>query len=336
MNKQNKLKIAIFTLLLILSVLSVIYIVTRSQITPSNVLPGYPKIPEGYRGDSQIILNVEESDFDFPSQLPLYTTSDTSPITEEQAKKYANNLGFTFEPEVDPDITEGKVYLWIFEPEEFFVYPKSRRVDYYTQLPDKTINKQLSDDAYIDIAKDFSSNAYDIEKGKLDLVNFIYYAGVPGTGTLTETNKENAEIIRVNLNPRLLEYPILTLDPNTSPLYVEILPDSEVYRSEYHFLHELGKTEEEFKLKSYQEVVDSLNQAIIITIDLGYFGPSDIPEGDIKRIDINNIELAYLLDSSSSQLYQPVYLLTGKALIKNVENPVNTQLYLPALNRDQD
>jgi hypothetical protein len=316
--------------------MSIIYIFTRSQVEPSKAIPGYPKIPEGYRGDAQIIVNIDENDFDFPKQLPMYTTSELSVLTEEQAKKYANNLGFTFEPEVDPDITEGKVYVWIKEPEEFFVYPKSRKTDYYTQLPERTINKQLSDDAYIAIAKDFSVNAYVLEKGKLDFVNFVYYVGIPGTGTLTQTTKENAGIIRVNLKPKLLEYPILTLDPNTSPLYVEVLPDGEVYRSEYHAIQELGKTEEEFRIKSYQEVLDTLNQAVIMTLDLGYFGPSDVPAGDIVRIDINKIELAYLLDSPSSIMYQPVYLLTGKAEIRNVKNPVNTQLYLPALIRDQD
>ena len=86
----------------------------------------------------------------------------------------------------------------------------------------------------------------------------------------------------------------------------------------------------EYKLKNYQEVVSSSSNAVLVSLDDGNINIADLPKGAVREILISEIELAYLLESGSTKVIQPVYLLKGKANMGSAGG-INAVMYLPAI-----
>ena len=259
-------------------------------------------------------------------------TNPQSPFGEEEAKQFADSLGFTNEPIVAEDVSEGTVYLWSGPKDNLIIYTKSRRIESgLNQTPTNVINKQLTNEAVAKISEDFLRKNFltPSENISFSFFSFFKSAGVPEG--LYQSDREEASIYQVNFSPVASEFKLLTLDPRSAPIYVWVLPDGTISKAVIGKNFEVAFSEEKYALKNYSEFTNSLNKAILVTLDDGNILLSVLPKKDVQKIIVEEIELVYLKDSSDSKICQPVFLLKGKARVQGYEDEVNAQLYLPAL-----
>ena len=95
-------------------------------------------------------------------------------------------------------------------------------------------------------------------------------------------------------------------------------------------LKDVSKSQTLYELKSYEDLKNSLNEARLISLLNDYINISVLTPGDIKSINIDKIELVYLLDSYSSKKLQPVFLLEGPVEVAG-STANKALLYLPAI-----
>jgi len=300
-----------------------------TQLIPSS-FEG-PRIPKYIEGGSTIESQIAREGFSFPDSLPVLRAIPAGPFTQEEVMPFAEKLGFASEPIVAEDVSEGTVYIWSNLKDNLVVYSKSRRVEYgLNQTPDNVINKQLSDEALIKISEDFLTKNFlsAAEEISFSFFTFLKSAGLPEG--FYQSTKEEASIYQVNFSPVSSEYKILTLEPGSSPIYVWALPDGTISKAIVNKNLNLSVSGEKIPLKNYEEFTASLNKAVLVSLDDGNLLLSTLPKSDVQRIVISEAELVYLMDSSSSESFQPIFLLKGKARVKGYDNEVRGLLYLPA------
>lgn len=301
----------------------------RTRLTPSS-LEG-PKIPKYVEGGRLIESTIEGVSFSFPEDLAVLRVSSGNPFGEDEAREFATRLGFADQPIVAEDVSEGTVYLWSGPEDNLVVYSKSRRIEYgLNQTPANVINKQLSNEAVIKISEGFIVKNFLSANEK---VNFSFFAYLKSTGPpqgFYQSTREEASVYQANFAPISSEYKILTLDPHSSPVYVWVLPDGTVSKAIISKGLETSFSEEKYALKNYEEFSASLDKAVLVSLDDGNILLSVLSKRDVQKIVVNEVELVYLIDSSYSESYQPVFLLRGKARVKGYDSEVNALLYLPA------
>ena len=303
----------------------------KSNTSDQTGLSIKPNIPNTYNESYKITLSLPEGDFEFPNDLPLLKNTPLKTMTFEEAKKIAANFGYTTEPKTANDIEEGTTYIWTGANGNLLIYSKTRRTSYSSSKGLDAINKQLSDDAMIQLGSDFAASHFGIDNQKIQFSGFVFYNALPNKGELTLANRPNANIYQINYTVAQTDYPLLTLNPANTVLYVRLLKDGSVNSAIYTDLSGLEKSQEEFKLKNFKQLQDTLSEAVIVTLDNGNINPGQIKQGDITSIEINKISLAYLMDSRTSTSFAPVYLLEGSAQIKSLTQNISAQLYLPAI-----
>lgn len=293
-----------------------------------------PKVPKYIEGGSTIESQIEKEEFSFPGSLPVLKAVPEGPFTQEEVIPFAEKLGFSNEPIVAEDVSEGTVYLWSDPKDNLVIYTKSRRIEYgLNQTPDNVINKQLSNEAIIKISEDFLTKNFlsAAEKVTFSFFTFLKSAGLPEG--FYQSTREEASIYQVNFSPISSEYKILTLDPRSSPIYVWALPDGIISKAIVNKNLSLSVSGAEIPLKNYDEFSASLDKAVLASLDDGNILLSVLPKSDVQRIVVNEVELVYLIDSSISEAFQPVFLLKGKARVKTYEEEVGALLYLPAFKK---
>jgi hypothetical protein len=111
---------------------------------------------------------------------------------------------------------------------------------------------------------------------------------------------------------------------------VLILPDGTVQKAQTEDLGELTASTESYIIKNYKEVLETLSEADIITIDGGNIPPSLLDRNVVENVTINDVELAYLMPADGTNVLQPIFILDGLADIRNIRERVSVVLYLPA------
>jgi hypothetical protein len=330
---KNNNKIVLIPLALV-SFVSLAYLLFLMAPGNPNNLQGTelkPKIPKTYEEEFEIQLTMTEDEFNFPRQLPRLKNAPLKPMTIDEAKKVAATFGYNTEPKTANDIEEGVTYIWTGGGGNLFVYSKTRRIYFSSLSSIETINKQLTDDAIIKIGVDFAASHYAINTDNIRFSGFVFYSVLPERGDLNPANRQSANIYQVNYSVAKSDYPLLTLNPANTFLYVRILKDGNINSAVYTDLGGLEKSQEDYMLKNFKQVQDSLHEANIVTLDNGNINPDQIKKGDIQSVEITSVTLAYLMDSPNSPSFAPIYLLNGTATLKTSTSPMNVQLYLPAI-----
>ncbi len=298
--------------------------------TKPGVVP-QPAIPKNLQGEVSITPKFTEVDFEFPTSAPLLTVGKASPLTEMEANEISQKLGFSGAADKVEDAFDGTTYFWNGPDNSLIVYSKSRKIEYSINDISRSANKQLSDAAIIDIAKRFLSDKGLLTDNEYDFSFFTFMKESSDNEGISIVSKASAQIYQVNFSPKVSDTKLLTLDPKVSPIYVWVLPDGRVAKASVIRLGTITKSETNYPLKSYQQVISSLNQATVVSLDDGNINLLNISAGDLKNIDISEIDLAYLLTSATADSLQPIYTLKGITKIEGITSGVNAYVYLPAI-----
>lgn len=326
---MKKRKIFIIATFVILGVLIsvVLFLKKEEEIIPP--LP-QPKIPSLLEGSYPVESILKKQDFNFPSKAPVLKLEKT-PLQDQDIKNIADNLGFTSDPLIVEDVFDGKMYIYRSEESALTVSLKNQEFDYTLNKVPSYINKQPSDAALISTAKNFLTQTGFVSSEDIQFASFVYLKQISSQG-LYPTNKEDAILYQVNFSSVISNTTILTLNPQNTPVYVRLLPDGSVFKAHVNRLGTISKSANQYKLKTYDEVISNINNVVLISLDDGNLHLPDISNKSIKKISIFSIELAYLLDTPTSVTLQPVYLLKGTADISGFPTEVSASMYLPAIS----
>lgn len=335
----KKPKIIIFAVLVLLTTISVAYLLvsTKKGTTPTSitVLPS-PNVPNYFSGGITPSIDIKESDFNFPTKLPLLEKQSSVSLDVAQAKAIALHLGFTTEPIEGQDAVNGNVLIWNNKDNFLTIYLKLNKIKFGPQvnpvnLIPNVINKQLSDLALQNIASDFLNNKIQVASNSLRFSNFIYLVPKSGQELFQITTKASAKIIQLNYSLNNAAYPIITQDPNASIAYVQILLDGTIINSEVYLNVNYGPGLTEYSLLNFKQFSQSINNAILVSINDGSVNLPDVSKSELSDIVISKVELGYLLDSPNSNFLSPVFVLRGTVSLTGYANPLPAVLYLPAV-----
>jgi len=289
--------------------------------------PAIPKYAEGYA----IETTLAEGDFSFPKNISVLELIPGAAISEDEARKIAANLGFTTEPSVSDDVSFGKTYIWSRSLDSLVVYSLPKRIEYSLNRSPAAINKQLSHEALIKLSEDFLVGKSLVSPDEIDFSFFTFFESVGPPEGFYITTKEKASVFQVNFSPIKSDFKLVTLDPRSSPVYTWLAPDGTVSKAIVTKLDSISFSGQKYSLKDYNSFVSSLDKATLVTLDDGNILLSVLPKASIRKIVVSDVELAYLLDAPEAKTAQPVYLLKGRAVVKEYSDEVNAVLYLPAI-----
>lgn len=334
MNKKKILSlVAIF--LIILVFLGFLFL-RRKPAPPEPKLPTQsfiptPYLPDHTKGELRIEAVFDKKDFSFPESTFAVLSKPLPPLSESEVLEIANKMGFGKNYITSNDIRRGKTYIWRGGGKALTVYSKINRVVYNSEVSFPTSNKQLTNKALIKIAEDFLTGSSLVEEGAL---NFSFFTFIDiNLEEIRPVPKKEATAYRVNFSPVESDIKLVEFDPFKSPISVWIAPDGTVFKAEVASLGQTTFSSEQFALKNYEEFISSISDAVIMSLDDGNLFMGDLPRGSVRKVTINKVELAYLVDSPNSKIYQPIFFLQGIATISGLAEPVNAVLYLPAIKK---
>lgn len=331
---MNK-KIIIAIVAGIIFVISVIYILSSrsKQETPGQPFIRQPEIPSSVDLGNKITFDVDSESLDLPNSAYVLRTQPLPQISTERISVIASNLGYTEEPLIVDDRDLGQIYIFNSADHSTSITPNSNSISYGSNKDYTAINKQISDSDLVIIAKDFLSDNLGVDTNNLEFINFTYYK-TSATGEEFEvTTKDNADFYQLNFSPVIDGKAIITLDPRQTLYFVWILPDGTVNKAAVQEIGNVENVGSELDLKDYNEIVNSVDQAKLVSLDQGNVNIPDVNSQYIKSVVIDDIELAYLFTSSEDNLLQPIYILNGTANVIGSNTEVEAVLYMPAISQ---
>jgi hypothetical protein len=337
MRKINPKIIIAIILFLIISI--VLFVVFKNKKTPNQTVERFQQnlnIPNYFQGSVlPIENNVKKSDFNFPSTLPYLKQTGSTSLDTSTINKIAANFGFIGEPQVFNDIQNGKVLIWNGDVYSLTIIPRKNSVQFVSNSGIRNLilnsgDKKLNDEDIKSIANDLLTSKIGIDSNNIKFAGFSYYKIQNGIENLAKTNKDGAQIIQLNYSEGNFKYPILTTDPDKAQITIQLLKNGEVSNLTANLGFNFQNSPSEYPLKSYEQFSKEIGSSILISLNDNNVNLPDIKNSDIKKITIDKISLAYLLDLSTQKISQPVFLLEGTALVNNFNGPINVSLYLPA------
>lgn len=332
-----KTKTVLIITLILISVVSVFYLLGLSknkQIIPS-ISPSKPTLIQNYKGKFTITFSVGKNQFNFPEKLPfLESESSPSLLDEGFARSVAGNLDFVGEPTKVEDTFDGTTYFWKSGKDTLFVYSRSRKIRYGSGTFTAGVNKQLSDAAISATVREFIINNEPLDKDSFQTGAIRFLEKIPDGEGFRETAKEKAILYQVSILPKTVGYELISPSSVEPASYVQIKQDGSVYSFQITVFPAFKNGATEYRLKNYNEVMSSLNDATLIELRKETVLLSDLPVDSIQNIEVNKIEIAYLIESSKTTSFQPIYKLSGEATLKDSGNKVMATLYLPAISEN--
>ena len=289
-----------------------------------------PKIETSYKDEFIITFLVAEKDFNLPNSLPVYTISKMS-LDNETFSNVSEKLGFSKQdPRINEDPIFGTTYIYRSEYGRLRIIPSFGIVDYksdknfynsFLSIPSNEYLETITLD-YL-IKNGFISNTENLSIFKIRPLS------VHSSGHFDESIPTN--VISVAFIRNVKKYPILSPTHETGTIMVNINNKHEVISV---YINEIPKFEEgnNVSLLTYNEIINSPHSNFKLKsldngkLDLLYLNPREV-----RRIEIDDIKIAYLQEMDENQKFlQPIYLLKGTAVLESEER-VSAVLYLPAI-----
>ena len=329
---SNKTKTLIFFIFLSIFALLVFLInKNRQKVITENILPLKPSIPNYIKGELEISFVIDESKVNIPEKLPMINLFPKK-ILAKDLTLISKNLGFEGEPSSFKDVDEGMKYYWNNSTYVLNITPQTSSIIYENStgsIP-QTLKKGLSEIELKTIANSFLEKVGIINLSELEVVSIDPLTVNQSNEGLVNTTYDKAQIFSVNYRPKTSNFQILTIDPGTQPIHVQILPDGQIYRSKIFVLENLNFGISEYNLKNYNDIINKKNEAKIVNISDIYATLTDFSAKDLSNIEISNIDIVYLIENLQMSIIQPVFLLKGTALVNTFGKSVDVLLYLPA------
>ena len=331
---KNK-KLYIITLLGI-SIISLvlIFLKTKGNKTggkPTQISPTY-SIRSDYGGSFPIKFNIRLDQIQ-PISLPYLNASKIT-FEEKYVREIAKNLGFKGEPQSFNDMRFGAVSFWSEGDRSLFVYPKAEKIHYYLNSFKDSVDKKITDAEIEKIALDFLIENGILKDRSLKKVLISYWNKNPDNQGFKLANRDDAVLFRVNFSQSEANYEILSPGNQQPSICIKILADGTVYDADITFFSQISQGETSFKLKDYNEIIKTIGDAKVSSLPNYQLLLADLPPTSIKNADIDEISIAYLLETEKSSILYPIYVLSGKANVEGYEKPFDIILYLPAISQN--
>ncbi len=333
--KKTKIVIAII-FVLILSLVLILSFKKESKKTVDNISP-FPdlSIPSFIEKKYNVSFSIKKDDINLPQELPYLEKTQLLPLTKDEASLIASSLGFINDPLDVTDAISGEILIWNSETNFLSVTLKERKIKYGpnynpTEKISSVADKQYSEEEIINNATKFLKEKLSSFITNPSFVSFTYLKPEEGLELFQETDKTNAQIYQLNFNEGNILYPILTLNPQSTNIYVQLLKDGTILNMESTFISEPVESTEKFSTKTFEEIVSQASNAEIVSINNGNENLSDINPSDIENVIIDKIFVSYFLENQSDEYFQPIYVLKGNVEIIGYSEQLPIVLYLPA------
>lgn len=337
MHKKIKIKkILIFLIPILILVFVYLSIKKHPQEETQQTAP-FPELslPSYIKGTYDISFDVKQNELNLPTKLSYLEKEDLKPLTKEESYLIAKNLGFETDPLDITDVKNGEILIWNNETNFLTVTLAERKIkygpNYNPSEKESTFNgNQFSENEMSEYAENFLIDKFGFLLPNITISSYKYLKIEEGLELFQETAKENAQILQLNFNQGTFNYPLITLNPQQTDLYIQLLKDETILNMEIFFVGNITKSQEEFSCKNFDEIVSSANKAEIVSINNGNVNLSDIDNSQIEKMLINKIAVAYYLENPNDEYFQPVYLLEGSVKIKGFSEEMPVSLYLAA------
>jgi hypothetical protein len=323
---KKKFILFIFGLLIIIFSVYILLFTNKEKKTINKINIPIPEIT-GAVGVRAVFQFMLPSDFSLPQKALLISQTSSSSFKEEEVKKIAESLYFTKEPKIFNDTLLGKTYLYSAPLTSLTIYSDAKIIRFSQYTQDKP-KKRLEDKEYINLAESFLSRIP--LKNSYRFSFFNYFSTQPLQERYDPTTKEEANTIQVNLSPINKDIKILMKSPDLSLATVTMNVDGYITKVEIRDIDELTFSDQEYQLISFDEIKNSTEKFVLMTLDNGYYPNLELIKNEITKCDINQIELVYFYDYQERSVIQPVFLIKGKASLQNTEDEVDISFYLPA------
>lgn len=278
-----------------------------------------------------LIFNINESDFNVPSELPVYKINENLPY--QKVENLVQKLDFVEQPERFDDALLGATYLWWNDNGDSFRYvPSSSVLEYKTDFPKESLGFELTEDQLLNLAADHI-NKYRlrdfISPVTISFKEIEYIeSGIEHIQTV-DRQKANMAVIKYEMlvdnyvvtssTLRIGSFSLfVSKDGNLISFYIDAIGD----------LEKIGN----YKLMNFEQTKSNSHLASIQSYENDSIDPTEISESYIKQIIVNNIDYIYLQEFRDSQVFlQPVYVLSGIAQTFG-DGTLQVKLYLPALS----
>jgi hypothetical protein len=331
----NRKTLLIF--LLIGIILPVVMAITFVKQNGKVSEPGTPVpitvVPKQISSDYPQNINTEYTfkieNLDLPTELSTLEIATNPPIPESDVFAMAKAAGFSDNYRKLVNGEGQRIYLFYGEGENMSIRADVNEISYRTNYATFIPDKNLSDDKIKDIAVNFLKDKFKYDENKLNF-SFIAYYQLDDEAT-SQVPREKAEMFKVNFNPTSLDYKLLTLNPQESPVSVWVKRDGTIAKAELSLIKSAKLSDKKAVIKNFEEVKASIGNSTLVNISYNETILANFNSTDITKIVIDKIEIAYFADSPTSTNYLPVFLMEGTATIPKIQQDTRVTLYLPAL-----
>lgn len=298
------------------------------------------KVPlvETYSSPSPNLKQLEKNFPSLPKEIEVYEVSDNL-ISDQMALEIANDFGYQQNNLVVASDIKGPIYNWSTQLNSLTIYLKEGRFQYGLDLlrnpgliEGEPPDLEESENKLNDFLKEKNLNPP--EKIDLKIIEEDYY--LIGTSNFIKTDRNDPEKDVAFLRE---EYQINNLKingPESPSISVYLGNNFQIVRFDYSKIFKSIDVLNSYPLKTIAEVIKIIEDEPKISFlrnsesfyqeDL--ISEEQLPE--IKNLSFNKSELIYYKEVGQQTYLQPVFLITGTAILKD-GTKVIAGLYLPAI-----
>lgn len=341
---MNKIKIFfrkywLFILLATLVTILALFYFIQKEISPqkeTNLLSlSKPEI----KNLSTITPNLNELEKNFPSfskTLEVYQVDKTL-ITDQQAVKIAQNFDFKENPSVTNYI-QGPLYNWANSQATLTIYLKEGRFQYVSNqglIKGEPPAFKEAENKLKEILKEKELLPPEKIKTEISQENFYFSNGTNFIKTTSDNPQKSFAFIEF-----IYKINNFRIDgPETPLISVYFANNLQIVRFDFSKIFEKIDSLNFYPLKTKDEIIKNLkeNPRISFLKDIKSFYQENLISGekvpDLQSLSFNKIEIIYYKNITEQTSLQPVFLITGTAVLKD-GTQAEVGLYLPAI-KDQ-
>lgn len=332
MSKHKIIPLSLLFLTLIIIIVMAILSPRKSErraVEPHLQKITQPKPSTFLRGKFQVESRLKKENFQVPEKLPIYEFISPK-LTYQSSFETAKKLGFSSYPFILTDANRGTVYLWSEDEKNLKIIQSTNVIDYKNNVVSPPGIILPSNDSLIATATKFLQESQLVNIGTIKLSKIQFFdSGVEDFFILK--NKTDADLASIVFQEIIDKYPVVNPSPDIGTINVKINSEEKIVAAYIHQLKNIQRGTE-YPLKSFGELETSLVKATTHSLDNGNIDLLRIKSEDIEKVYIDDLNIAYLTEFSSSQeLLQPIFLLNGSAKLKDGK-VVPALLYLPAIS----
>ena len=272
--------------------------------------------------------NLELTDFPSATKLMTYQGREKK-LTAQKAKTIAAKLNFPEEFTEADDIFLGTFYIWNSETHSLSVALDANQIIYSLNL----FSKPAPQEGQLPTSKR-AQNFLEELLAQLDLTipKQIKWQKeeylIQSYNFIPTSEASTADFIKVGFNPALEEYQLVKSLPQEPLVSLIIGKNETLVRFQYQIYFDQFIEKESFNLKTEKEVASTLHSEGEIV----YLGTmrETTKIMEIKRAVLEEIQLAYFLETEKNPLIQPIYILRGTAWLENSDQ-TEVIVLLPAI-----